>query len=485
MGGRFVKIVASLGPSSTDEELVLRMAAEGADGFRTNFAHGDPEVWLRRLRAVRAAEERLGRPLAMIGDLKGPSVRVSGLAQPLALRAGDRVLVTPGPAGSSIPAIPVPSPSLYEVAEVGDEVLIDDGRVQLKVVDRRGDALECVSLTDAVVEEGKNVSVRGKDLDAPLLSERDLLALRLAASEGFDFIGVSHVRDAADVEEVRRILRGYGSDAWVIAKIETLSALRNLDSIIEVSDVILVARGDLGVRLSIEEVPYYQRLIVDRCLRAGKPVIVATQFLASMVESDAPTRAEAVDVGVAVAQGVDAIMLTNETSVGKHPLSAVRWLARLIRFAEDRMLGEELELVTSRARGRSLRADDCFARGVVELAESMGAKLVIYSVKGRMAAKVASLRPSVPVFVGTPDARVARKLALLWGLHPALTPALDYEEGLRAALDLCLRSGFASGDEALVMAYGLREREQRIIVRGPGGCALGSPPRGICIPQGS
>lgn len=465
MGGRFVKIVASLGPSSTDEDLVLRMAESGADAFRTNFAHGDPEVWIRRLRAVRSAEQKLRKPLAMIGDLKGPSVRVGEIPQPIPLKQGDRVLVAPRGNGHELPTVPVPFASLFESVDVGDEVLIDDGRVRLKVVDRRGDALECVSLTDASIEQGKNVSLRGKDLDAPLLNERDLLALKVAAAESFDFVGVSHVRDASDVEEVKRILGSYGSDAWVISKIETLSALRNLDSIIEVSDVVLVARGDLGIRLNLEEVPYYQKLIVGKCLRAGKPVIVATQFLASMIDGDSPTRAEAVDVSVAVEQGVDAIMLTNETSVGKRPLEAVQWLARLIRFAEEKMAGSELGDLSTKARERARCEEDCFVRGVVELAESMGAKLITYSVKGRMAVKVASQRPPTPVYVGTPNARVARKLSILWGLQPALVASQDYEEGLRETLSNCLNTCFAKAGETLVLAYGLRELEQKIIVK--------------------
>lgn len=465
MGCRFVKIVASLGPSSTDEELVLRMAEAGADGFRTNFAHGDPGVWIRRIRAVRAAEEKLGKPLAMIGDLKGPSVRVGQLPRPLPLRKGDRVLVTPGGGGGSLPAIPVPYPSFFEAAEPGDEVLIDDGRVRLIVVDRRGDALECVSQSDATVDAGKSVAIRGKDLDAPLISERDELALKVAAAEGFDFIGLSHVRSASDVEEVKGLLRKLGSHAWVISKVETPSAIRNLDEIVEASDVVLVARGDLGIKLSLEEIPYYQKLIVEKCLEAGKPVIVATQFLASMVESATPTRAEVVDVVMAVLQGVDAIMLTNETSVGKHPLEAVEWLARIIRFAEERMLANGFERVVEKARRRAQDIDSRFAKGVVELAESLDAKLVLYSAMGRMASKVASLRARVPAFVGTPDRGVARKLALLWGIHPFLVESSDYDKGLEEAMQRCASSGWVREGDNVVLGYGLRGAEQRIVVK--------------------
>jgi pyruvate kinase len=464
MGGLFVKIVASLGPSSTDEELVLRMAEAGADGFRTNFAHGDPEVWARRIRAVRAAEEKLGRPLAMIGDLKGPSVRVGPMPEPLQLRRGDRVLVAPAPGGQPA-TVPVPYPSLFEAAEPGDEILIDDGRVRLLVVDRRGKALECVSQVDGSVEAGKNVAIRGKDLDAPLIDERDDMALKFAASEGFDFVGLSYVRDAGDVEEVKERLKRLGSDAWVIAKVETLSALRNLDSIVEASDAVLVARGDLGIRLSLEEVPYYQKIIVEKCLEAGKPVIVATQFLASMVESTTPTRAEVVDVNLAVSQGVDAIMLTNETSVGKNPLEAVKWLKRIIDYTEEKMLANGLERAMAKARSAARDADSCFARGILELAESMGAKLVLYSARGRMAAKVAALRPSEAVFVGTPNRRVARKLALLWGLHPFKVEAEDYDAGLKEALERCVEKGWVREGDTVVLGYGLRPPEQKIVIK--------------------
>lgn len=466
--GLFVKMIASLGPSSTDEELVLRMAERGAVAFRTNFAHGDPEVWLRRLKAVRLAEEKLGKPLAMIGDLKGPSVRVGALQNPIRVKAGDRVLVTQSNGAAGSAAIPVPAANLYEIAEVGDEVLIDDGRVRLQVVDIRSDALECVALTDSSIEGGKSVSIRGKELEAPLLNERDMFALKFAAAEGFDFVGLSHVRDAGDVEEIKRVLRSFGSDAWVISKIETLNALRNLDSIIEESDVVLVARGDLGVRLSLEEVPYYQKLIVDKCLKAGKPVIVATQFLASMVDNDSPTRAEVVDVAQAVIEGVDAIMLTNETSVGKYPLQAVEWLGRLVSFTEKKVLGEEIDHVRAKARSRSLCADDRFARGVIELAESMEAKLVLYSTKGRMAYKVSTLRPGVPVYVGVPSQRLARKLAILWGLHPLTVRAQSYEEGLKEAFEGFAKRGCIAEGEAVVLAYGLREPEQRIMIKRAG-----------------
>jgi len=464
MGGLFVKIVASLGPSSTDAELVLRIAEAGADGFRTNFAHGDPEVWGYRLRAVRAAEEKLGKPLAMIGDLKGPSVRVGHLPEPLRLRRDDRVLVAPT-AGSPLPTVPVPYPSLFEAAEPGDEILIDDGRIRLLVVDRRGDALECISQDDGNVEPGKNVAIRGRDLDAPLIDERDEMALRFAASEGFDFIGLSYVRDAGDVEEVKWRLRQLGSDAWIISKIETLSALRNLDSIVEASDIVLVARGDLGIRLSLEEVPYHQKIIVEKCLEAGKPVIVATQFLASMVESTTPTRAEVVDVNLAVSQGVDAIMLTNETSVGRNPLEAVKWLKRIIDYTEEKMLANGLEHAVAKARGAARDADTCFAKGVLELAESVGAKLVLYSAMGRMAAKVASLRPSKTVYVGTPNRRVARKLALLWGLHPFKVEAEDYDAGLKEALGRCIEEGWVRYGDTVVLGYGLRPPEQKILIK--------------------
>ncbi|MEM2794818.1 MAG: pyruvate kinase [Thermofilaceae archaeon] len=467
--GFFVKIIASLGPSSTDEELVLRMAERGADAFRTNFAHGDPEVWLRRLKAVRIAEEKLCKPLAMIGDLKGPSARVGELRTQLQLKAGGRVLIAQSSSATgSLPVIPVPAANLFEVTEVGDEVLIDDGKVRLQVVDIRSDVLECVALTDSVVEEGKGVSIKGKELEAPLLNERDMLALKFAATEGFDFVGLSHVRDAGDVEEVKRILRSFGSDAWVISKIETLNALKNLDSIIDESDVVLVARGDLGVRLSLEEVPYYQKLIVDKCLRAGKPVIVATQFLASMVDNESPTRAEVVDVAEAITEGVDAVMLTNETSVGKYPLQAVEWLGRLIAFAERKVLGEEINHIYAKARSRNLCTDDRFARGVIELAESMEAKLVLYSAKGRMAYKASALRPSVPVCVGVPNQKLARKLTILWGLHPLHVCAQNYEEGLKETFEGLVKKGCLVNGETVILAYGLREPEQRIIVKRAG-----------------
>jgi pyruvate kinase len=253
-----------------------------------------------------------------------------------------------------------------------------------------------------------------------------------------------------------------GEDVGIVAKIETRSSVKNLDEIAEKADALLVARGDLGVNFGLEEVHSLQVAIVEKALELRKPVIVATQLLESMVEKPVPTRAEVVDVSTAVELGVDALMLTGETSVGKHPLEAVSWLARIVGFVEKTTLKKRLSAISERARSGAGDLGLLFAKGVLELAEDLGAKLVVFSMHGNTARRLSSLRPSIPVYVGSPSIRVLRKISVLWGVQPIRVEAQSYEEGLQKAVEKAREMGYISYGDLVVATYGLREPRQKV-----------------------
>ncbi len=461
----FVKVIASLGPASGSVETIERMVRSGVNGFRINFAHGDPEQWVKLVEAVRRVEEVLGRPLALIGDLKGPSVRVGVLKEPVTLSRGEsaRMILASECEGGEEAAIPVPEAHFFEAAEVGDVIVMDDGRVRLRVTDKGGgDEIEVTALTEARITSHKAIVIRGKDYGLPAVSREDSKNIDFALENGFDYISLSYVRRGDDLLLLKEILEKKGrKDVGVIAKVETKSAVENLGEIIEVADVVMVARGDLGMNFSLEDIHHYQRLIVSRCLRRRKPVIVATQLLESMIENPVPTRAEVVDISTAVEQGVDALMLTGETSIGKHPVEAVTWLRRVIDRTEARM-GGQLDAIAEAARHGELNIFVRFDKGVVELAEDLKAKLVVFSRLGMTPKAIASLRPRIPVYVGASDIRLLRKLSILWGLHPIRVEARDYDEGLAKAFEIVRSRDYVNIGDVAVLTYGLRGTKQVI-----------------------
>jgi pyruvate kinase len=334
---------------------------------------------------------------------------------------------------------------------------MDDGRVRLRVIKVSGDGVEVAALTDAVIKSRKGVVVQNKEFDLPALTKKDLGDIRFACSVGADYIGLSYVRNADNVRVLKELLREMGCDAGVVAKIETRSAVKNVEDIARVADVILVARGDLGMNFGLEEIPRIQRRIVETSLRVGKPVVVATQLLESMVENPVPTRAEVVDTYVAVSEGVDALMLTGETAAGKYPVEAVKWLHRIVSKAEAS------ENIRTYREGGPLKRR--YAKGVAELAEDLNAKIIIYSSTGVTARHLASIRPNVPFYVAVPNMKVARSINILWGVNPIITPTKNHEEGLEEAFRKLIRMDEISIGDLIVMTYGMKGEEQVIKVR--------------------
>ena len=453
------KIIATIGPASGNYETITRMVEEGVAGFRINFAHGNPDVWLEYVDMVRKAEEKLGKPLTIIGDLRGPSIRLGELDQPLILKKGEIAIITPKNTGSAKEReIPLPSMKVFRELEVGDIIVMDDGRVKLKVMDVRSNELEVMALTDAVIKSRKAVIVMNKDFELPSLTSKDVADINFALKHDFDYIALSYVRTSKDLQILRDMLESKGYlDVGIIAKIETRASIENLDEIIEATDVVLVARGDLGMNFGLEEIPHLQKLIVRKSLEHGKPVIVATQLLESMIENPVPTRAEIVDITMAVCEGVDALMLTGETAIGNYPVDAVKWLRKTIEVAESRV---EIQRIR-KPKDVKMR----FAKGIAELAEDLQAKLIIYSKKGKTAKTISILRPTIDFYTGTPSIRTLRKINILWGIKSCLVKAETYEEGLEETYKKLKELNEIRIGDLVILTYGLREEEQIIKVR--------------------
>jgi len=455
-----VKVIASLGPASGNPDLVQRMVSLGVSGFRVNFAHGSLDLWSNYVGVVRDVEKRVGRYVSLVGDIVGPSLRLGELKSPVAVKKGSLIrfslLQGSPPPREEIVNVPIDVPRrVFEGLAEGDIILMDDGKLSFSVVEVGETYFDAVAQVDSVISSRKTFVVKGKEFDLPIVSKKDLDDLKFACSNGFDYIGLSYVRSPEDVAYVRKILEKYNCGANLLAKIETLSALRNLDTVVEASDGVVVARGDLGMNVGLEEIPTLQKKIIKKSREYGKPVIVATQLLESMIENPIPTRAEVVDVYEAVENGADALMVTGETAVGKYPLEVVKWLIRVIKVAESSMARSE------ERSAKDLRTK--FVKGVVELAEDLNASLVVYSMKGNTARRVSAMRPKVPIYVGVPSPEIARKLSILWGITARVVEASSYMEGLEKLYALALSDGYLKAGDIAILSYGLIEEYEEVI----------------------
>ena len=437
-------------------EVISRLVDEGVSAFRINFSHGGRDEWRRLAKLVREVEEEKNRHVALIGDLSGPSIRLGVLKRPLKLRRGEEAYLIQGETSEENLTIPVPNGRVLNQLRKGYVLLMDDGRAAFKVDDVKTGRITLKALTDATITSRKTVVIQGRDLDLPALTEKDLEAVRLAAEENFDYIGLSYVKGSNDIMMLRGILVSLGADSTgIIAKIETSTALRRLAEIIESSDVILVARGDLGMHFPLEEVPRLQERIISESLGKGKPVIVATQILGSMMENPVPTRSEVVDVVTAIKEGVDALMLTGETAVGKYPLETVRWLRKIIETYEPTMHPPKTTLPEQSEIGER------FAYGISSLAESLNAVIAVYTKSGRTALRVARFRPETTIYVASPSIKVLRRLSIIWGTETMAVGSREYNQGLDELQDR-ITSRVREG-RVIVLTYGLRDEPLHMV----------------------
>lgn len=455
---RRTKIVATLGPASSPEPMIEQLIRAGVDVFRLNMSHGrhaDHQCGFERVRAVAA---RLDRPVAVLADLCGPKIRVGrfeGGAIPL--QTGSHTTITTRDVIGQPGLIPSQYDALAEDVRPGDHILLDDGFIDLEVEGVRGTEVACVVVHGGLLKDRKGMNLPGVNVSAASFTPKDREDTDFAMKLGVDFLALSFVREAAEVAALKKLVAAAGSSAQVLAKIEMAEALDHLDEILEASDGIMAARGDLGVELPLEEVPLVQRQLVARARAAHKPIIIATQMLESMIDRARPTRAEATDVAWAVLSGADAVMLSAESATGAHPLLAVETLDRIARKVEAHLWQEgafDAVAEPSEADG-PLRLDVAVARATSQLSRDLRVRTVVVpSVTGTTARMVAAARPAAPVVAVSSDSGVCRRLNLLWGVVPTCVAAADLSQSPKLARRVARELGLASAGDFLLVVSG-------------------------------
>ena len=451
---RRTKIVATIGPASRGPALLERLVRAGANVFRLNFSHGTHEEHLAVIHDAREIGARLHRPLAVLQDLPGPKIRIGRVAGgEIELRAGERVSIT---SDTSVEGTRELISTTYELlprdVAPGNRVLLDDGNLELRVLAVKGDRVECEVVDGGRLRSNKGMNLPGVDLSAPALTEKDRRDLVFGVQHGVDYVALSFVRRAAEVEATKALIRAQGENTPVIAKIEKAEAVENLAAILEAADGVMVARGDLGVELSTEEVPTLQKRIIAMANGAGRVVITATQMLESMIDNPRPTRAEASDVANAILNGTDAVMLSAETAVGRFPVEAVETMARIADYTEDHY---RLDTRRPTPRGPGTATTRSLARVAASVAEELGCKLIIaFTESGITARLVSGFRPPVPVVAITHDDRVYHRLALWWGVVPVKSEFVENTDELLAAGEerLKARGLVTKGDTVLMLS---------------------------------
>jgi pyruvate kinase len=450
---RRTKIVATLGPSSATPEMIERLYCAGADVFRLNFSHGTHDDHATNVSIVRALEVSVGRPIGLLADVQGPKLRIGRFGGGrIHLSAGQDFRLDLDPTPGSVRRVQLPHAEIMAAAGPDTTLLLDDGKLRLRVSRNRGDHLECEVLTGGALSDRKGVNVPDMMLDIPALTDKDRRDLDFALGQGVDFIGLSFVQRAEDVAEAKEIAAGR---AWIVAKIEKPQALEHLDAVLDLADAAMVARGDLGVELPPEEVPLAQKRIIRACRLRGKPVIVATQMLESMINAPAPTRAEASDVAGAVFDGADAVMLSAETAAGQYPVEAVDMMDRIVTRVE-RDDGWR-QLTTSVCPPAEGSVSGAIAAAASQVASSIGARAIAaFTASGSTALRVARARPEPPIMGLVTDAAVARRLAVAWGVHAVVVPEVHgMSEAVTRATKVAREEGFAAHGELIVVAAGI------------------------------
>jgi pyruvate kinase len=464
---RRTKIVATLGPAWAEPEQMIALLDAGVNVVRINASHGTPEIRAGWIRTLQGLLKDRNEAAAILVDLQGPRIRVGTLPQPLRLEAGQRVVFAPE-ADARHGEIPTTYDALAADVRVGARILLDDGLLALEVTGVRDQRVEAVVHYGGELSSHKGMNLPGLEVSAPALTEKDLEDVQQAVALGADYIALSFVRRPEDLEQLRDLVpRG----TKLIAKIEKDTALKNLCGILDASDAIMVARGDLGVELPFEEVPLMQKQIIREASLHGKPVITATQMLESMIHAPRPTRAEASDVANAILDGTDAVMLSAETAVGRYPLESVRAMDRIAREMEMQRQSRGVTIDAALGRRTSdgmalrhhsgqtgpVRTEDAIAVAVCAAAEMLGSPVILcFTSSGFTARKVSTCRPTVPVFACTPEPETFRQLALVWGVTSALIEhSTNYDAMLAVARRRIIDGGLARPGERLVVTAGV------------------------------
>lgn len=459
------KIVATIGPASQDVGMLRAMIRAGMNVARINFSHGSYEAHARNITNIRQLAGEEGANVAIMADLQGPKLRLGTLpSEPVDVTEGDMITIKAGPTDPENPLeIPMPHPDVLADLKTDDRLLIDDGQIELVVRSQRGGSVRAEVIIGGQLHSNKGVSIPDAQLSLSSITEKDREDVRFALENDVDYIALSFVRTADDMRELRWLIRHLQGDAALIAKIEKAEAIANFDKILDQSDAIMVARGDLGVETPAEKVPVFQKYIIQRCVEAGKPVITATQMLNSMIENPRPTRAEANDVANAILDGSDAVMLSGETAIGKYPLQSVEMMVRIAQIAEeylrehDELPPGKMTLEVLRVIERKRTVPAAISHVTSELAQILDSRLIVASTwSGYTARRVARERPSTPILAATPNRVTYNRLALVWGVTPILVQEFKtIDEMIDVVVETAVQSGMVQNSDLIVIIGGM------------------------------
>jgi pyruvate kinase len=447
------KIVCTIGPSSSDPAVIRQLIRTGMDVARLNFSHGTHEEHAEKIRTIRAISDEVGKPVAVLQDLCGPKIRVGAVKSPgLRLEPGETFILTSRPEEGVENRVSVSYASLPSEVRVGDRILLADGMMELQV--RETDETEIITdvITGGVLTSNKGINLPSGTIKAPALTDKDRTDLHFGLQHDVDYVALSFVRNPEDVAQVKKIVREEGKSTPVIAKIEKHEAIDNMEEILDISDGIMVARGDLGVEIPLELVPEIQKTLVRKANARGKPVIIATQMLRSMVDSPRPTRAEATDVANAVLDGADAVMLSEETASGNYPVEAVDYMARIARnavrtFDHPRYLSltPEKDVSESVAYAACVLADHLDAEAIIATTRS-----------GSTAMHISRFKPRTRIIALSPEKDMVRRLALYWGCYPShVAHYRDTDEWIEQATEAAIKTGLVAEDDLVIITAGL------------------------------
>lgn len=450
---RKVRVLATLGPASNTPEMIERLFVAGADAFRINMSHGDQASKVPLFKAIRAMEARTGRPTTILADLQGPKLRVGKFAEgKIMLRTGHEFILDRDPTPGDETRVELPHREIFEAAHPDARLLLDDGKLVLRVVSVTADRMTTVVEVGGTLSNSKGLNVPDMVLPLAALTEKDRSDLAFAVEQGADWIALSFVQRPEDLMEARRLI---GGKSALLAKIEKPSAIARLDEIMEQCDGVMVARGDLGVELPPQSVPPLQKRIVETARRMGRPVIVATQMLESMIDSPSPTRAEVSDVATAVYDGADAIMLSAESAAGQWPVESVTMMNSIADAVErDPAHGDRVHFTVTRPDPTTA---DALAEAAKNIAQTVSATAIIcFTMSGSTARRIARERPPVPIMGLTPRLETARRMGLLWGMHAVHTRDVDsFEEMVAKAKRMALRHHLAAAGDRVVLCAGV------------------------------
>ncbi len=452
---RSTKIVCTIGPATSTAERIKQLMLAGMDVARLNFSHGDHDTHRKSFRIIRQISKELGKEIGILQDLGGPKIRIGKLpVQERQLQTGEKVVLSP--TGTPDPSvIPVNYPYIVEDVEVGSPIIMADGLIELQVEEKQADRLLCRVVVAGVVQSHKGINLPSSNLRVPAFTDKDREDLAVGLEEGADFVALSFVRHEKDLEPVQAVLNRYPSRPLLIAKIETPQAIERLEQILALVDGVMLARGDLGVEMPLEDVPMIQKKIIRITRQSGKPVITATQMLRSMVSSPRPTRAEATDVANAILDGTDALMLSEETAMGAYPVEAVKILDRIARATEPYL--QERDFLNEPMSATVPMPASGISRSACWMADNLhAASIVAGTSSGSTARLVARFRPACPVVGLTPHLQTQRQLTLSWGVIPALAmPFSDTEQMFNLASAWALGHGLARQGDRLVVTAGV------------------------------